>query len=324
LVEVHWGSGATATVVFEERPPKSPPTRIWTADVEGDGCWEIVTWDGKDLTVWKFRKNERRFVPTTQLALKPPRVASKRVRFSLSMATVPPPPAMVEPDFAAIDLNGDGRKEFLLFWEELPFAICGLGLPFPKEVAVQVIWQQNGKTEVRQFDPKGIPLPNPPTTTWTQNGHRFAIAHETYERRRFHPRLISLRPLRLQWWETEWWETVWEIRSVILQLPNGDEALDLRRWMKIAELPAYPMLTGDWDSDGRMELLLHRWFGISSPHDILYFVRCYGRKVRWAKILPPSPARALHALPLKSRNEVAIFVVWDMEDKVVVERLRWR
>jgi len=71
LVEAHWGNGATATMVFEERPPKSPPTRIWTADVEGDGCWEIVTWDGKDLTVWKFRKNEQRFVPTTQLTLKP-------------------------------------------------------------------------------------------------------------------------------------------------------------------------------------------------------------------------------------------------------------
>ena len=117
---------------------------------------------------------------------------------------------------------------------------------------------------------------------------------------------------------------VLEYRSTLFQLPNGDEALDLRRWTKIAELPAYPMLTGDWDNDGRMELLLHRWFGTSSPHDILYLVRCDGRKVRWTKILPPSPARALHALPLKSRSGAAIFVMWDMEDKVVVERLRWK
>jgi len=246
------------------------------------------------------------------------------------MATVPPPPATVEPDFAAIDLNGDGRKEFLLFWEEVPFATCGLGLPPSKKVAVQVVWQQDGKIQVRQFDLKEIPLPNPPTTTWTQNGHRFAIAHETYERKRFHPRLISFRPLRLQWWEK-----VWEIRSVILQLPNGDEALDLRRWMKIAELPAYPMLTGDWDSDGRMELLLRRpehssfqapyWMAQHSDfaHAVLYLVRHEG-KVRWAKILPPSPARFLHALPLKGRNGAAIFIVWELEDKAVVERLRWR
>ena len=319
LVEVCWGNSAPATVLFEERPPKSNSTRIWTTDIEGDGCWEIVTWDGKDLTVWKFCKHERRFVPTTQVALKPPRVIPKRVRLSLSMVTIPLPPSRVEPNFAAIDLNSDGQKEFLLFWEEVPFATCGLGLPPPKKVAVQVVCQQGGKMQVRQFDLKGIPLPNPPTTTWTKGGYRFALAHETYERKRFCPRLISLRPLRLQRWET-----VREMHSVIFQLPNGDEALDLRRWLKIAEFPAYAMLTGDWDGDGRMELLLRRQFGKSSPHDILYFVRCDGKKVRWAKISPPSPARALHALPLKGRNGAAIFIVWELEDKVVVERLRWR
>jgi hypothetical protein len=40
--------------------------------------------------------------------------------------------------------------------------------------------------------------------------------------------------------------------------------------------------------------------------------------------LPPSPARALHALPLKGRNGAAVFIAWQLEDKVVVERLRWR
>jgi len=319
LVEVYWGDGSPATVLFEERPPKLTLTRIWTADVENDGCWEIVTWDGKDLTVWKFRKHERRFAPTTQVALKPPRVAPKGGRFSLGMATVPPPPARFEPNFAAIDLNNDGRKEFLLFWEELLITPYSNFLPKEK-VAVQVIWQQGGKIKVRQFDSKKIPLPSPLITTWTQNGHRFAFSSETYGRKRFRPRLISFRPLRL-----ELWKMVLEYRSTLFQLPNGDEALDLRRWTKIAELPAYPMLTGDWDNDGRMELLLHRWFGTSSPHDILYLVQHNGRKVRWAKILPPSPAGALHdALPLKGRNGAAIFVVWELEDKSVVERLRWR
>jgi hypothetical protein len=118
---------------------------------------------------------------------------------------------------------------------------------------------------------------------------------------------------------------VQEYRSTLFQLPNGDEALDLRRWLKIAEFPAYPMLTGDWDSDGQMELLLRRRFGTSSPHDILYLVQHNGRKVRWAKILPPSPAGALHdALPLKGRNGAAIFIVWELEDKAIIERLRWR
>jgi hypothetical protein len=270
---VHWGNGAPATVL-KEIPPKLLPMRIRAADIEGDGCWEVVTWDGKDLTVWKFRKHDRRFVPTTRIALKPPSLAPKRVWLPLIAATVPPPPAMVEPVFASIDLNGDGRLEFLLFWKENLFKMCGLDPSPPKNVAVQVIWQQGGKMRVRQFDPKKIPLPNIPITTWTQNGLRFALARETYERKLFRPRLISFRPLWLQWWET-----VQEMRSVLLQLPNGDEALDLRRWLKIAEFPAFPMLSGDWDDDGRMELLLRRRFGTSSPHDILYFVRCDGRKV---------------------------------------------
>ncbi len=131
-----------------------------------------------------------------------------------------------------------------------------------------------------------------------------------------------------------------ETEATIFQLPNGDEALDLRSWLKIAEFPAFPMLSGDWDDDGRMELLLlrrfwkslpqlpHWWMGKHSlprpDHEILYLVQHDGRKVRWAKILPPSPARALHALPLKGRNGAAVFVVWQLEDKVVVERLRWR
>jgi hypothetical protein len=269
---VHWGNGAPATVL-KEIPPKLLPMRIRAADIEGDGCWEVVNWDGKDLTVWKFRKHDRRFVPTTRIALKPPSLAPKRVWLPLIAATVPPPPAMVEPVFASIDLNGDGRLEFLLFWKENLFK-CGLDPSPPKNVAVQVIWQQGRKMRVRQFDPKKIPLPNIPITTWTQNGLRFALARETYERKLFRPRLISFRPLWLQWWET-----VQEMRSVLLQLPNGDEALDLRRWLKIAEFPAFPMLSGDWDDDGRMELLLRRRFGTSSPHDILYFVRCDGRKV---------------------------------------------
>ena len=321
---VHWGNGAPATVL-KEMPPKLLPMRIRAADIEGDGCWEVVNWDGKKLTVWKFRKHDRRFVPTTRIALKPPSLAPKRVWLPLIAATVPPPPAMVEPVFASIDLNGDGRKEFLLFWYRFLFTSFTRYSRFrsteiaTENVSVQVIWQQGGKMRVRQFDPKKIPLPNIPITTWTQNGLRFALACETYERKLFRPRLISFRPLRLQLWET-----VQEMRSVLLQLPNGAEALDLRRWLKIAEFPAYPMLSGDWDDDGRMELLLCRRFGTSSPHDILYFVRCDGRKVRWAKILPLSSARALHALPLKGRNGAAVFIAWQLEDKVVVERLRWR
>jgi hypothetical protein len=116
--------------------------------------------------------------------------------------------------------------------------------------------------------------------------------------------------------------------------------LDLRRWLKIVEFPTFSMLSGDWDDDGRMELLLlrrfwkslpqlpHWWMGKHSlprpDHEILYLVQHDGRKVRWAKILPLSSARALHALPLKGRNGAAVFIAWQLEDKVVVERLRWR
>jgi hypothetical protein len=324
LVEVQWGNGAPATVLLEDRPPKSPPTRVWAADIEGDGCWEIVTWDGRDLTVWQFRKDEQRFVPTARLVLKPPNVAAKTSRSFLIGATVAITSALSQVDFNlwVADLNGDGRKEFVLFWgRQVGCGTCAIKVKKdPRSFhLVQIVWWEGNRPQMQQFDPKETPLPNPLLTFWRQIGRCFVLAHEICERLRFRPRLVSFHPLRV-----ELWEAVEGDRSTIFQLPNGDEALDLRRWLKIAEFPAFPMLSGDWDDDGRMELLLRRRFRTSSPHDILYFVRCDGRKVRWAKILPPSPARALHTLPLKGRNGAAVFIAWQLEDKVVVERLRWR
>jgi hypothetical protein len=324
LVEVQWGNGAPATVLLEDRPPKSPPTRVWAADIEGDGCWEIVTWDGRDLTVWQFRKDEQRFVPTARLVLKPPNVAAKTSRSFLIGATVAITSALSQVDFNlwVADLNGDGRKEFVLFWgRQVGCGTCAIKVKKdPRSFhLVQIVWWEGNRPQMQQFDPKETPLPNPLLTFWRQIGRCFVLAHEICERLRFRPRLVSFHPLRV-----ELWEAVEGDRSTIFQLPNGDEALDLRRWLKIAEFPAFPMLSGDWDDDGRMELLLRQRFGTSSPHDILYFVRCDGRKVGWKRILPPSPARALHALPLKGRNGAAVFIAWQLEDKVVVERLRWR
>jgi len=325
LVEVYWGNGSPATVLFEKRPPKSTSTRIWTADIEGDGCWEIVVWDGKDLTVWKFRKDERCFVPIARLALKPPNVVAKTLRSFLTGAKVATAPALPQVDFSlwVVDLNDDGQKEFVLFWHKpVGCGTCAIeAKKNPRSFhSVQIVRWEGDQLQTQQFDPKEIPLPNPLSTFWRQIGRRFALACEIYGRFRFRPQFVSFHPLRLKLWET-----VEEYRSILFQLPNGDEALDLRRWLKIAEFPAYPMLTGDWDSDGQMELLLRRRFGTSSPHDILYLVQHNGRKVRWAKILPPSPAGALHdALPLKGRNGAAIFIVWELEDKAIIERLRWR
>lgn len=121
-----------------------------------------------------------------------------------------------------------------------------------------------------------------------------------------------------------------------MRLPNGDAALDLRRWEKLAELPGNVWLVGDWDNDGRQELLLQQWIIRKQPSlsfipssrtsaiHVLYLASVDGHRVRWAKIVPPSPAVSACALPVQTLNGAALFVLWWTNDETLLERIHWQ
>jgi hypothetical protein len=110
----------------------------------------------------------------------------------------------------------------------------------------------------------------------------------------------------------------------------------LTAWEKVAQLPGTPMLIGDWDDDGRLELLLRQtrtrrsaWPDVTS-HDFLCLARFDGRKVRYARWTQPRPPRSkwvrvVSPVVLKGRSGVALFVVWNAggSDESFIERIRW-
>ncbi|GBD00216.1 hypothetical protein HRbin17_02754 [bacterium HR17] len=341
-LEVRWGNGASATLL----PAKfSDLERFNATDVDMDGRGEIVTIDSSlshwRLTVWQFRPAEHRFVPLAQLTSPLPVQLSTPTQSSVSSTTVKPPqpPAVLEPTFYVADIDGDGLKDFIVVWTKsrFPHVTCGLSVPYlppPECVAVQVVWWQGKNLRSRSFLAHEVAFPKSPTSLWTLNDHRLAVVEGSHQKRRPTFRLFSLHPLRVQLWETER-----EQRCAILRIPDGDAALDLRRWTKTVELPASLRLWGDWDGDGHLELLLEQTF-VQAPlyltpfrktpvpaqtvtHSVLYLVRWDGDKLRWAKLAPPSPAKVVSILPLSARDGIALFVLWQTRDKTLLERIYW-
>ncbi len=334
-LEVCWGNGAPATVL----PVKGIDlTNLYATDVDKDGCCEIVTltfspnqWQ---LTVWQFRPTERRFVTLAQLTSPLPVQIPKSSRSLIGSTKVIPPRSltvMFIPRFYAVDIDGDGLKEFIIVVEAFsssPF-ICAL-LPCGY-VAVQVVWWQGKNLRLRSFLPHEVAFPMLPTNLLTLNEHRLAIVEGNHQKRRPTFRLLSLRPLRVQFWETKR-----EQRCAILRIPDGDTASDLRRWTKLAELTASPRLWGDWDRDGKLEFLFEQTF-VQSPltphkmlaptchqtatHSVLYLARWDGKRWRWIKLIPPSPAKATSILPLSTQDGTAIFILWQTRDKTILERI---
>ncbi|MFN3422516.1 MAG: hypothetical protein ACK40X_12410, partial [Armatimonadota bacterium] len=272
--------------------------KLHTTDIDRDGCWEIVTltvsssqWQ---LTVWQFRPTERRFITLAQLTLSSPTQLSRPSKPSVGSAIVKPsqPTNVLEPNLYIADIDGDGLKDFIVVWmTKFLYPMCGLArhnLSPPECVAVQVVWWQGRNLRSRSFLPHEVAFPKLLTNLWTLNEHRLAIVGAVHGKRRLTFRLLSLRPLRVQLWETET-----EQRCAVLRIHTGDAALDLRRWTKLAELPASPRLWGDWDRDGKLEFLFEQTFVQSlrltlfrkmpvfvqtATHSVLHLARWNGRR----------------------------------------------
>ncbi len=323
-VEVRWGNEAPPTLL----PTRhfNPSARFAAADVDNDGRWELVTVTADAnqwrLTVWKFHLAERRFAAMAQLT-----------------ATMPVPLPIVVELLSVVDLDSDGCKDFVLAVSVLTrrrFAVSGLGwvnVPDLKPVAAYVVWWQGNTLQVRSFAPDEVEF-TLLTTLQPRKGQRLAITTTEHWRHRFALRLLSLRPLRVQFWET-----VEKMRLQLRRIPDGAAALDLRRWTKVAELPAIPKLWGDWDKDGCPELLLEQTMVRKPPliallrktplpvqtvaRSVIYLARWDGEKLRLAKLNPPSPAGYVAVLPLSTKDSTALFVLWKTPNKTLLERIRW-
>ncbi len=218
-VEVCWGNNSPVTNL----PVKQPNmfTRFWATDVDNDGVWEILTMEkgplasnGWDLKVWRFRSDERHFVVISQIAGKVTLPVTKPILQFGSRKRVPSQMFLLEPDFSAVDIDGDRRKDFILFWLRIyPTQMCvGVETPQPSCVSVQLIWWDGKKLRTREFSPHEIALPGPPIASWESSSQRFIIATN----------LLKGKPE----------EREFEGRCFILRLPEGKEIFDLSQWEK--------------------------------------------------------------------------------------------
>lgn len=330
---VGWGNGS---------PPTSLPfaSKFYATDVENDGRWEIVTLDKPvpnrwDLNIWQFRPDEQRFVTIARLkGIKVPSQFTQKLASGIATAVAPSRPTSIEPIFEATDLNSDGQKDFFLLWTVKERIEC-CAFRVIDFAGVQVIYWQGKNLRMRSFSPNEVESPKTPVILEIFDKHRLAVVTANRQRLRFAFRLLSFRPLRVQFWKKEE-----ELRNVIFKLPKGEDALDLRLWKKLAELPGRPLeLAGDWDEDGKLDLLLMHQFLHEPIHfpffassrsmsdkswTVLYIAHVDGCKVLWKKFVPPMPLSFVYALPVREGNNAALFVLWRAKDKVLLERIRWR
>ncbi len=336
--EVYWGDGKRTTTLLESHAHSS---EIVVDDLDEDGKWEVVLL-GK---IWKFSPEQKGFVTSGDLPLKRPTLPTQRSNLpkpSQSSKTAPTPsslpfilpsplPPAVLDKIAPVDLDGDGHKELMVFWRE-PILTDIPPFPIPRVIAVQVLWWDGQNWKVSEFKPPETRISSQPSAVFEINGQRYVIANETYRRIRLRFPIVSLRPLRLQFWETK---TITHV--AIFRLPKGKKAFDLRLWRKIAELPLTPSLVGDWDGDGKVEMLMRRkfWdnsgFYFNEPKPIsetLYLARFDGEKVKLAKLPPPkllgASSRVSSIAIVKGRKDAAIFALWDRSYESVLERVKWR
>jgi hypothetical protein len=341
-ITVHWGNGAPPTTLLYNFGGLSG-TKFLADDIDGDGRWEVVTC-GRQLTIWKFTGGQ--FVPVAEIRLKLPPSSQTYKSVSSQPLTKNQPPQSSPPqilptplplpvldEISTVDLDGDGLKEFWLVWRK-PILVDVIDpvrypLPSPQLVALQVIWWDGQELRTKWFAPKETMLSSAPKFVLEFEGQRYAIALKAYQRLAHHFQM-SLRPLRVQLWK-QVTQSYWGI----FRLPQGKSAYELPQWVEVAKLPAPPVSIGDWDEDGKQELLLKRSLveRDSTPHathpqDILYLAHFDGRKVRWAQWthvpLNGSKFSASSIVVVKGRQGTAIFVLWDKVFESVLEKVRWR
>ena len=342
-ITVYWGNGASPTTLLYNVGGLSR-TKFFADDIDGDGRWEVITCGGQ-LTIWKFMSGQ--FAPVAEISLKlPPTLQAPKIISSQPLAksqaaqSHPPQilPAFVSPtvldEVSAVDLDGDGLKELWLVWRK-PILVDVIDpvrypLPSPRLVALQVIWWDGQELRTKWFASKEVRLSSAPKFVLEFKGQRYAIALKTHQRLAPHLQ-ISLRPLKVQLWKRVT-QSYWGI----FKIPQGKSAYELPQWIEVAKLPAHPISIGDWDEDGKPELLLKRSlverdptpYYATHPQDILYLARFDGRKVRWAQwthaSLSGAKSKASSIVVVKGKQGTAIFVLWDKVFESVLEKVKWR
>lgn len=311
---IRWGDAELTTEV----PAPFYPCLI--TDLDGDRCDELVTVERTPsdfrLAFWKAEPKTRRIRRTAISPAVPYSAKSSFLHWRLE----------------AVKKMGK-RFAFMVTGIEYPFGfpMCGLGSPPPRNIIASTIFLWDGKKwQVMKAttEPNREPLLH---SAFMLNGERYLVMTVHVTRRCFTPRLLSWKPLRIEWWQMEQ-----RSYGEIWKAPDGG-ALNLFQGRVVERLPAMPILVGDWDSDGRVEMVLKEAIFQSPRFNLpyrptrLFLAQFDGRRLRWAgwsqdgelirkrrSVLPhPQPLRIL---AIKGGKKSAVIVAWS---NGVIERVRW-
>lgn len=295
--------------------------RFWLDDLDGDGRSEIIA-------VERVGKNGHIAILEFDTVGRCLRRAATSPPFSFKAT---------KGNFAEMvwcwthDLDGDGRKDILCHWQDL---------------ATHIFWWEGERLQMRETKLNLTFTHGQKSRFFTLKGNCYLVLSKKKWGYRFRPRLLSLRPLKI-----EWQERIQYVRSELWRLPIGKDALNPNLWTKAEDLPGEPMLIGDLDNDGRVEMVLRNvvlynrvlrrlsildFPSILLPpsYCLIHFAQFDGRKVHWvtwqkseeiyhrvAKLRFVRFSVPRHILTLSDGNKTAFFIGWD---NGVVERVRWK
>lgn len=318
LCTVSWGDGKTKTVLGKL---STELQQVQLTDVEGDGRKEIVALKREGskyrLVVWAFDVQQKRLAIT---ALSSPLDFSVSLVSQSGQVMMIVAPMDIQNVFWVQDLDGDGRKEFVVAEKRLSGLVIWLGhhrarllgqlhqalqrlvspapssrpilvspapfsQPQPTGTRWHLVFWDGRKLRTKEGKlPKGLDGRLPPVATPVVRGQRWLVVEWEKPSRRFHPRLLSLNPLQVTWWDEGW---IW--CGSVWGLPEGKDALDLSRWMKVTDLPGKPLFVTDLNDDGFPEIFWFRrevWFTFpTSKHSDLMGIASFDgwwwRQAQW-------------------------------------------
>lgn len=273
-----WGDGKSATVLGKAY---AEVNHLRLTDMDGDGREEVVGFkrEGHNyrMAIWTFDRQRKRL---SLVALSDPFPIRLSFRTNISGHTVQG--SLQCFNFLLIDLDGDGRKEIVAIWNATNFQVVAFKRPVPAFLALlsppfteleyelprvwRLFWRDGQRLRSQPLrmpkDWKGFLLTRTPLNL---QGQRFLVTTRLIFRRRFHPHLLSLRPLQWDFWESA---RVW--RGAIWRLPNGRDAFNPEKWTKVAELSGRPLIA-DLNGDGQPEIV---WDGTEERNFGWHGQRC--------------------------------------------------